>query len=284
MDVNNSDSRNIFCVSIDGSKFSDYGFDITFNELYKPGDKFIICHIFNPEKKDLPYECQAVTIHSKYQTICMGKFKSGDYDIIVKEKVNKNAHALDSLNKVATENNVSAIVLGFQGYKENKEKSELSKGIIYMIKSITIPTFIIKESCLRKNQESGGYTWVIFIEAQDSKSYDAFQQSLKFIHPNRDNVVGYSLINKFVNSNALEKDFNVLCNNAQIKKFSFNVLESTKDPIGKQLTDIINFGKDKADFAVVGHNVQKYNEIESSPTIDIIKNAQSNIFYYSKCK
>ena len=37
MDVNKTDNKNTFCVSIDGSKYSDFGFDITFNEA---GDLF----------------------------------------------------------------------------------------------------------------------------------------------------------------------------------------------------------------------------------------------------
>lgn len=190
MDVKYEDKVKTFCISVDGSTFSDYAFDITFNELYKKGDKLVVAHISNPEKKDLPYECQSSTIHSKYQTICGGKFNSSDYEILVQERKKGNIHALEDLNSISLKRNVSAIVMGFQGHKANEQKKELTKGITFMIKSITIPTFIIKENSIRKKKESGGFTWVILIEDQDSKSYEAFKVALTFVHPNKDKVTG----------------------------------------------------------------------------------------------
>jgi hypothetical protein len=283
MDVENKD--NLFCISIDGSKYSDYGFELTINELKKKGDKLLVLHIFNPNKTDLPYECQSKTIYSKYQTICSNKFNTSDYEIMLQEKKSSSEHALDSLYPIANNKKATAIIMGHQGHKENSLKNELSKGIIYMIKTITIPTFIIKESCSRKSKESGGFTWMIFIEDQDSNSYSSFKESLKFIHPNKDNVIGISVVdNKKETKHDLVKDFTVLCEKAGVKKFSFDLRDRNEEKLGKQLVDIVNFGTDIADFVVVGHNVSKYTHIESSPTVDMIKFAQANVFYFSSNK
>ncbi len=285
MDTNLTDKVKTFCVSIDGSKYSDYGFDLTFNELYKKGDKLVISHITNPDKTELPYECQAKTIHSKYTTICSGKFQSSDYEIVIMDKNKDSVHALDTLNSISTSRNVSAMILGFQGHKENKQKNELTKGIIYMIKTITLPTFIIKETCTRKSKESGGFTWVVLIEDQDSNSYESFQVAITFMHPNKDKVVGICVVKQQgKNQQDLQNNFNDLCKKANMKNYDFKLIDKTSDTISKQLVDLVNFGEEMADFVVVGHNVKKYNQIDSSPTIELIKMAQSNIFYYSSNK
>ena len=282
---NNESKKNIFCVSIDGSIYSNYGFDITFSELYKKGDRLEVVHIYNPEKTDLPYEAQPKTILSKYTTICSGKFSNSDYDVIVTEKKSSDSHAIDALYSVAVKHSATAIVMGYQGYKVKDTQDHLSKGIIYMLRNISIPTFIIKECCFRNKKESGGFNWAVFIEDQDTKSYASFQKAINFIHPNKDKVIGYSILNsKEEKRHNLEQDFKSICETAKIKNFSFNIIEKTEDSIGKMMCDIVNFGNDNADFAVVGHNVAKYNQINSSPTIDMIKNAQANIFYYSSSR
>jgi hypothetical protein len=208
----------------------------------------------------------------------LGKFKREEYQILIQERNSNNTHALENINNIATNYEVSAIFMGFQGYK-NSSKDGLSKGLSYMLKSISIPTFIIKESTSRSKKERGGFSWVILIEDEDSKSFQAFKSALKFIDPEKDKIKGYS-VNYSGGNSTLEKSFNDVCTGV-IGQFSIEIIKKDNSlDLTKQLVDIINFGNDDADFVVLGHNPK--HQLDVSPSIGIIKSVKSNIFFYSK--
>ena len=153
-----------------------------------------------------------------------------------------------------------------------------------MIKSIDLPTFIVKEPLTRSKKESGGFTWVVFIEDKDSRSYVAFQKALGFMHED-DKVIGYSIVdNKEDTKHDLVEDFKAMCYKSDIKNHEFKLLEKTTESIGKQMTDIANGEGEKtvvADFTVIGHNLKKYIDLEHSAIVDVVKGVKNNIFYYS---
>jgi len=278
------DTKKTYCVSVDGSKFSEYGWSLTYNELYKKGDRIIICHISNPDKTidQIPYESQPKTIFLKYQTVCGGKLKEGDYEVIVEPRCKGNVHALENLKVISENKKVDCIVMGYQGHKANIKKKELSKGIVYMIKNIYKPVFVIKENSIRKNKESGGFTWLFGIVNRFSRSYQAFELALSYIDPAKDKIKG---INFYRSGDGHEKkeietEFLKRCSSLKVKNVSFSYLELNKDlTVGKQINDIINFGDDYIDFVCLGHNSSKYKNIEEAPTVEVIKFAQVNIFF-----
>ena len=277
------ETKKTYCVSVDGSKFSHFGWEVTYNELYKKGDRIIVTHISNPDKEQIiPYEAQPKTLFLKYQTICLGKMKEGDFEVVVEPRKKEMVHALEGLIKVADSKKCDCIVMGFQGHKANIEKKELSKGLVYMIRHVSCPVFVIKENSLRKNKENGSFTWLFGLVNKYSRSYQAFENALTYIDLKRDKVKGVNFYHDGDgwDKKELETDFLTKCNNLKIKNVSFSYVENDRSiTVGKQLNDIINFGDDYVDFIGLGHNASKYKNIDEAPTVEIIKFAQVNIFF-----
>ena len=87
MNSTNGNGNNIYCVAVDGSKSSEYAFNLVLNELYRKGDKIYVVHISNCQKAiDLPFDYQPETILSKYDTKLSGKILKSHFEVINKER------------------------------------------------------------------------------------------------------------------------------------------------------------------------------------------------------
>lgn len=271
-----------YCISVDGSAFSEYGFDLIFDELYEKGDHILVSHICNSEKlADIPFESQPKSISSKYESKLTGKLNQTDYEINIKERDNNSDHALQIVNELAKSKNCSILLLGFHGHKGEKEKKELSKGIIYLVKQIKIPTFIIKERTQRKAKESGGFTWMVCIEKSNTRSFFAFEFALNYVKKELDRVIGINIVDGYKDT-VIELQFNSLCKKMGIKNTSFQYLPIQREiKVTGMICEIINFGKECVDFLIVGHNPNKFLKVEDSPLMEIMKNAKTNILFYN---
>jgi hypothetical protein len=209
-------------------------------------------------------------------------FKFGDYEVTIEEREKGSSHALETLKKIAEKKQANVIVMGYIGHKSTTTKKELTKGLIYALKHIKMPIMVIKERTLRVNKENNSITWLFSIVSRYSRSYKAFEMALPYIDPNKDKVIG---INLYRNGDGwdkkeIETDFLKKCGGNQIKSASFKYFEQSKEiSIGKQISDIINFGDEYIDFVCMGHHAEKYDDLEKAPTVEIIKTAQVNIFF-----
>ncbi len=280
------ETKKTYCVCVDGSKFSQYGWEVTYQELYTKGDRIVVVHISNPDKEGIiPYESQPKTLFLKYQTVLGGKLKEGDYEIVIEPRIKGSEHALENLKKISEDKKVDCIVIGYQGHKTNQLKKELSKGNDFMIKNFTIPVMIIKEKSIRKNKDNGEFTWLFCIVNKYSRSYKAFEAALAYIDTTKDKIRG---VNLFRHGDGHEKEeikdeFLNRCKELKIKDASFKYMENDKSlTIGKQFCNIINFGDEYIDFICMGHNIKKYDNFEKAPTVEVIKFAQTNIFFSPK--
>ena len=63
-----------FMVATDGSEAAHLGFESVTDSLIHPTDKLTVVHIFNNEKKDLPFDMKPPALKQKYEqlTIMMG--------------------------------------------------------------------------------------------------------------------------------------------------------------------------------------------------------------------
>ena len=279
-----TNERKNYVISIDGSDHSDWGFDMTFNEIYKKGDFLTLLHVGNPSKiSDIPFKYQPDQIISKYETKLIGKLVKNDYIIIRKDRSDPNVHALETVNLVAKGNNADLLVLGCQGHKGVKDKKELSGGIVYLIKHIHIPSIVVKEFCQRSKKEAKGFNWLVCLENHYTRSFKAFELSTTLIDKEKDTIIAMHLYFTGDNYKETEDAFEKYCLKVGILKRKFVAVEKNpKLTIGKNICDYVNFGDDFIDFVVIGHNITKYEDVNKSPTVDIIKFAQANILFSTK--
>ncbi len=289
MDSNTTETheRKNYLVSVDGSDHSDWGFDMVFNEIYRKGDHLTVLHVANQTKiSNIPFKFQPDQIISKYETKLIGKLPRNEYILIRKDRENEKkiaAHALEIVNQVAHSNNVDLLVLGCQGHKGVKDRKELSSGITYLIKNISVPSIVVKENSQRAKKEAKGFNWLVCIENHYTRSFKAFELATTLIDKEKDTITALHL--NFYNDNfkEMEDAFEKTCAKIGILRKKFVAKEKNPNiSLGKDICDYVNFGEDYIDFVVIGHNISKYSDVNSSPTVDILRFAQANILFSSK--
>jgi hypothetical protein len=271
-----------FCISVDGSAYSEYGFDLIFDELYKKGDIIILTHVCNNDKlTEIPFENQPKSIQSKYESKLVGKLPQSDFEVLIKDRGSDNDHALKIVNEIAKSKGCSVLIMGTHGHKGREKSNEISKGVIYLIKQVKVPTFLIKERVQRKTKENGGFTWLVCIEKSNTRSFFAFEFAVGLVDKDLDKIIGLNIVDGFKDT-CIELQFNSLIKKQGIKQYSFEYIQKEKDvKIPKHICEIVNFGTECIDFLVVGHNPEKFNSVENTPLMDIIKSAKTNILFYS---
>jgi len=283
--LNENPQKKNYLISVDGSHLSEWGFDMIFNEIYKKGDLITLLHVKNTKKlTNIPFKNQPEQIISKYETKLIGKIPKDNYKIICQDRETENMHALEIVNKVANYIHSELLVLGCQGHKGIKDKKELSSGVIYLIKSVSIPTIVVKENAQRAKKESKGFNWLVCIENQNSRSFKAFELATTLVDLDHDSIIALNFYRYGENYKEIEDAFEKHCNKFGIVKKKFLAIEKNPNKtIGKDICDFVNFGDDYIDFVVIGHNFAKYSDdVKESPTVDIIRYAQANILFSSK--
>jgi hypothetical protein len=276
--------RKNYLISVDGSNHSEWGFDLIFKEIYQKNDYITVIHVLNPNKNDVPFKYQPEQIMTKYESKLIGKLSKNDFVLIRKPRDNTSEHALQVVNEVAKKNNTDMIIIGTQGHKGVKSKKEVSKGIMYIVKNIHIPSLVIKENSQREKKENKAFTWLICLENHYTRSYKTFEFVTTLIAREKDIIIGLNLW-QIDHNRELEDIFEKFCSKMGIKNRRFLSIEKNPDlSIGKNICDIVNFGDDFIDFVSIGHNISKYSEPDTSPTIEIIKYARANILFSSKAQ
>jgi len=279
---------NIYCVAVDGSESSEHAFNLVLNELYKKGDRIYVVHITtNKKSTELPYDYQPETIRSKYDTKLSGHLIRSQYDVILTERHSNNDHALVQVNEIAIAKKCTLLVIGFHGHKLSNTRSELTKGISYIINNIKLPSIVVKENSSRKKKENNGFTWMSAIEDNSSKSFKAFQYSLNYVDSSKDRVVGVHVkVHDDEWASDVKNSFDSICDNKQLSNFVFCAVEKPKGKnVENVLTDLVNFNeKESFDFLILGHNSNKSGNFnpksKAFPVGEVIKNSQANIFFF----
>jgi hypothetical protein len=279
--MESTSKSNSFCISVDGSEFSDYAFDLVLNELYQKKDKIFIFHIANPTKSsEIPYNFKPDVISSKYDSKLTGKLNKGDFQVIVKDRDEKSAHALQQVYQLATEKNGSILVLGFKGHKATAD-NDLTKGVNFVINNIKLPTIVVKENLQRSKK--GSFNWLCSIEQANSRSFKAMEFSLNYIDKSKDQVIGLH-ITLYGESHAeeIKTYFENTCQENGVINYNFITIDKENSvSIGKAIANYANFSEIPIDFLVLGHNPNKYEQKDVSPAFDVINSAQCNILFYS---
>ena len=282
-----------YCISIDSSKYTEAAFELILNEFYTKGDKLNAIQIKNTEKeKSFPFLYKT----SKKLDSCGSNYRNynkevhrsqstknviSDYKSVCIEKSSVSSYSYKQFIDLSTDLNADLLVVG---YKENNKKNkEIHSGMLNLFQNANSPVMIVKEYPTRKTKNDGGFYWLVCIKNSYGKSFKAFQKILSFIDITKDNVRGVCLKSKNGwYDKELEKNFKNYCKERGLKRYSFKYLDKDKDDIvtvGKQLSNIINFGEEFFDFIVLGCSPNNYFYLENNPVVEVVRLAQANILY-----
>lgn len=192
-----------------------------------------------------------------------------------------DSHSYSQFLEYAQKINASLLVVG---YKENTQKhSELHSGMLNLLQNSNLPVLIVKEFPKRKLKQDGSFYWLVCIKNSYGKSFKTFKKCLSFINNSKDIVRGVSIKSKNGNYDKdLEQKFNNYCIEKGVKRHSFKYLDNDKDElvtIGRQLSNIINFGEDYFDFVTLGCSPNSHFYLENNPLVGVLRLAQANILF-----
>lgn len=269
------------CISVDGSNYSDYAFELIFNEIYKPKDYILVTHIFNSAKlPTIPYLYQPDTIISKYSTKLLTKIPQDYYSVRKEDRIKKDEHALRYVIDIAKKSNIDMLVVGFKGHKSKDNSHFFSSGVAYLLKNNNFPTLVVKQNVKRSEKKDNKFNWLFSIEDTSSKSFSAFKFALQFINKKVDSVVGYHIDNKGLKAD-IEKEFRKICIQEGIQKIDFVAeKKDMKLTIGRQISKYVNESEGTdIDFVIMGENSSRYHKIEDCPAGEVLNNVLANVLF-----
>ena len=298
-----------YCVSVDGSKHSDYAIELVLTAFFKKGDKLNVVHIMNTDSNRInPYDYEVHKVLDHYINTNGKSIAKRDYHTFCLPRAKDTKHSLQQTMMNALEQHSNILFVGFKGTKTSQitdsnfpkdhrnltmsnkfipniaRNKELTKGILYILELpvLPLPTVIVKEVSRRENKETKGFTWCFCIKDFNS-SWVQFKNSLVFLNLEVDSIKGVHVKTESGRYDPkLEEKFIEVCKQKGVKHFSFTYLDRTPNKgysIGVELSNVINFGEEYVDFVVCHYNNHSYYYIENHPLYDIIMNVECNVVF-----
>jgi len=270
----------IFCLSVDGSIHSEQAFEIVTDDfLKKETDKMLIIHIFNSSMDEYyNFRNKKDTIIEKYNTRLLKIDKSKT--LFLKEDRISKVHALEQVNRIASNHKCSFLISGYYGIKGPKgDNKELSKGVDYLLSFSRSPTILIKENTLRKNKPNGQIKWLFVFDRAYMNCYSILNRFLPLINNERDFVFGYTLLPNWINFDDIKKNFIMDMELCRINNYDYEAAEYLKAP-SELVKEKVNFGDLHFDYLVFYNNPERHrNDGKSSDTVNLITKCASNICF-----
>ncbi|KAL4435724.1 hypothetical protein ABPG74_018275 [Tetrahymena malaccensis] len=164
-------------VATDGSEQSKKAFNQAL-EVFSSGNLFKVIHIVhvsNKEKTYLPKHFTLENIEQEYKTELLSRLTSNRYNLIFQEKNAKYQHSRDQILDICSQTKGDFLFIGYTGRKGPKnDPTVLSQTVRGVAFNQMIPLVIVKELFVRKNQASGGFTYLVGI--------DGSKKSLRCLH------------------------------------------------------------------------------------------------------
>jgi len=275
------ESELLFCISVDGSKHSDFAFDMVTENFFFSNTKLLCVHVFNSKlDTQLNYNNKKVTVLKKYESK-IEKYKKHAH-FVTEDKIS-SIHALEQASRLAVNYHSNFIVCGYQGLKGPRGcNNELAIGHDYLLTSSKTPVMLIKEETIRENKKDGYFNWLIILDKQFSYPAKAFQAFIPLINPQKDHVFAYGCYEyEGGNNDVLKDQFMNVINKHDVQNFTYNNIFYTQMyPLYRQVIDLCNFGNTLFDFIVINNNSTKYRtEPETNDASNIIKLSLSNICF-----
>lgn len=276
-----SNSKFKYCVAIDGSEYSNYGFYKILNENFKSGNRLYLLHVYNPKKfLVMPSEMLPENLIPCYEKKINEKLRKSDYEIIKKQKPESEETVMVSVIEIATEKNVDLLVVGAVGHKGIKKSKILTKNIHYLVKNCKIPTLAMKHYIPIEKKESRGTNWLICLKDDLDRSFRSFEFCQKMINKKFDIIIALHFSNDKFLPDKVKKAFETRCKVNGINKKIFNVRKfDENESLGKNILDYLIFGQELIEYVVVNHNIHKYKDLEKCPTVELLKYGKHNIIF-----
>jgi len=308
---NENSSNNLsYCVSVDGSKHSDFAIELVLTDFFKKGDRLNVVHVLNNDfERMTPYDYEVHKVLDHYINKNGRSIAKKDYKSHCLERNPKTKHSLQQTFVVSIEQRSDMLFVGFKGDKTSEittsnfpksysalsnstkqnissisKNNKLSNGILYILELPKLPltTCIVKEVSHRNNKDNKGFTWCFCIKDLNS-SYQLFKNMLTFVNKELDVIKGIHIKTESGKyDKELEKQFKKHCQENGVKHFTFKYLDRSKsfsDSIGLQISNLVNFGEDYIDFVICHYDNASYYYIENHPLYDLIMNVESNVIF-----
>lgn len=276
-----SDTNFKYCVAVDGSEHSNFGFDKIVYENFKKGNKLFLLHIYNPKKfLDMPSEMLPENLVPAYEKKLSAKLQKKDFEIIKREKPLNHDTVMESVINIAAEKKVDLLVVGAVGHKGIKKSKNLTKGLHYLVSNCKIPTLAMKHYTPLESKESKGNNWLICIKDDNNRSFRSFDFCKSMINKGNDTMIGLHFSSEKYLADKVKTSFEKRCKENGIKNTMFSVRTMDQnETLGKNILNYLIFGQEVIEYVVVNHNVHKYKELDKCPTVELIKYGQHNIIF-----
>jgi len=276
-----NDQEILFCISVDGSKHSDYAFDMITENFWWPNTKLLCLYVFY-SKIDfaLNYSNKKATVLEKYATK-MERFKKQTH-FVTEDKTSK-IHALEQAAKLAENYQANFLVCGYQGLKGPRgDNKEQVVGHDYLLASSRTPVMVIKEETNRELKKGKAFKWLIIMDKAYNYPMKAFTTFLPLIEPELDIVDGIGFYpNSRVDGDELKDQFETLIKKNHITNSTYEAIPyGGKKLLYQWAIEKINFGQVIYDFVVLYNNSSRFkSDPDNNDASQIIKGTQTNVFF-----
>jgi hypothetical protein len=281
--INDGETPNLFCLSVDGSPDSEFALSIISTEFLAKQSKLLLVHIYNEKKDDqFNYKFKKETVISNYSNKLIPIQTQSEF--LIKDQEEFISHPLEQVNGLASLFKANYIVCGYHGIKGPKSDNlELSKGIDYLLGNSKIPVILIKNPDLRKDKKSGGYRWIAVFDSGIPSSIKALYAYSNMIDPEKDEIVGLTIVTSTSSSKEEEIKtlFNAEMKSRNIKNFSYeSVITSSK--LSVYITEKVNFDNQITDFLIFYNSRELFKlDVSKQDAGHIVKNSSCNICFYN---
>lgn len=286
-----------YLVAVDRSDYSYEAFKFVCYELYHRIDYFYLVHVIDSKKlTDTPFENQSDKVLDFYKDrILKANLDSNKVKIIKLEKTKKNENnATELILSEAQLLKIDLLVFGFIGETGLKQRKCIPTSIKNCLFNSDTPILINKKFIPREKKQLKRYNWLVCLNNTNKKSQiiKILDFCCRLINWESDVLIGYHFNSNKCQEMEMENLFLDFCKNKRIlkKKFIFELAEDSESSnfsnnyfnkkvsnTGRMIANTVNFGHEDIDYLLMNHNITKYPEFDSCPTVQIIKFANCNI-------
>jgi hypothetical protein len=275
------DGELLFCIDVDGSKHSDFAFEMVTENFLFPYTKLLCIYVYNSKLDSiLNYNNKKTTVLEKYASK-IEKFKKQSH-FVTEDRVSKT-HTLEQAERLAENYNANFLVCGYQGLKGPRgDNKEQEIGTDYLLSASKTPVMIVREETKREKKKDGVFRWLVIMDRQYTYTAKAFSSFIPLIDASKDFVHcfgGYP--NSVSGTDVLEDQFKKLCEKNGIKNSTYEpVIYSLKKSLAQLVIETINFGDTIYDFVIIYNNSGKFKaDPDSNDASNIIHGTTTNVLF-----
>lgn len=272
----------IITLQIDGSKHSQFAFDVASTEFIK--DRVLHCvHIYNSvHDGDYNWQYQKDYVIDKYRTNILTALSPTQGKLSIQDTDGFMQHHIDQIHRIALINKASFLFTGYFSLRtQTLLPKHLNRGVDFLLSESKIPVIIFKEGMIR-GKKNKGFKWLIVMDRSSSDCFKILDVFLPLIDLERDFIYGLTLIPPYVTFDDIKKQFNDKMKELDLKpdQYLYQTEEYAKKP-SEIVKQIVNYNTEHYfNFVVFYNNPDKYKvDKEKSETSVYVHKLSSNICF-----